>query len=140
MKMISRRRSGNIFSSTSLHFIITPLSSFLSHLFPISVSLSFSFLFSSLWVSPLLSLNNRYEAIYVVPTINSCLVAEGTIGSILVLHEVPKNWTAFSIGLVLCIAGILVLTTAHKIQPLRKKTLSMEVSKRDARREGLEQV
>ncbi|PHJ18750.1 magnesium transporter nipa [Cystoisospora suis] len=69
----------------------------------------------------------RYEAIYVVPTINSCLVAEGTIGSILVLHEVPKNWTAFSIGLILCIAGILILTTAHKIQPLHKKTLSLEM-------------
>ncbi|PFH34554.1 hypothetical protein BESB_065870 [Besnoitia besnoiti] len=59
----------------------------------------------------------RYEAVYVVPTINSCLVAEGTIGSILVLHEIPGNWIAFSFGLFMCIAGILILTTMHTVQP-----------------------
>ncbi|CBZ52372.1 conserved hypothetical protein [Neospora caninum Liverpool] len=75
----------------------------------------------------------RYEAVYVVPTINSCLVAEGTVGAILLLHETPRNWAAFGCGLVLCISGIIVLTTMHKVQPsaverqpTRKETRQIE--------------
>ncbi|KEP64866.1 UNVERIFIED_CONTAM: hypothetical protein HHA_203350 [Hammondia hammondi] len=61
----------------------------------------------------------RYEAVYVVPTINSSLVTQGTIGAILLLHETPGNWIAFGSGLVLCVGGIVVLTAMHTVQASR---------------------
>ncbi|CDJ49552.1 hypothetical protein, conserved [Eimeria brunetti] len=61
-----------------------------------------------------LSLLRRFEAIYVIPTTNSCLVAEGILGAIMLLRETPASWLCFLFGVFLCLLGILVLTIKHK--------------------------
>ncbi|ESS33073.1 magnesium transporter NIPA [Toxoplasma gondii VAND] len=80
----------------------------------------------------------RYEAVYVVPTINSSLVTQGTIGAILLLHETPGNWIAFGCGLVMCVGGIVVLTAMHTVQASRveQKTSGRQTAQLDSGVEG----
>ncbi|XP_026191658.1 probable magnesium transporter NIPA1 [Cyclospora cayetanensis] len=69
----------------------------------------------------------KFEAIYVIPTTNSCLVAEGIVGAIMVLREYPSTWVCFLLGLLLCVGGILVLTIKHKtLQTPQPKTAPPE--------------
>ncbi|CBZ51048.1 hypothetical protein NCLIV_041230 [Neospora caninum Liverpool] len=52
----------------------------------------------------------KYEASYVVPMINSFLIASGSVGGILILQEHPDNWAAFFCGLALVVCGVFVLS------------------------------
>eukprot|EP00921_Rhytidocystis_pertsovi_P007587 GHVQ01012590.1.p1 GENE.GHVQ01012590.1~~GHVQ01012590.1.p1 ORF type:complete len:309 (-),score=21.81 GHVQ01012590.1:438-1364(-) len=90
----------------------------------------------ALAVSQLVYLNlglRRYEAIYIVPTINACLIGSGAIGGVMVLQENPTNWAAFFVGLVISVTGILALTITHtsrdsdKIATKHGSDLSVEV-------------
>lgn len=76
---------------------------------------------------------NRYDAIYVIPTTNSCLVASGIFGAICVLREIPESWGGFVGGLFLCVGGILVLTITHEHAPLRDAEVSADLALQEER-------
>eukprot|EP00922_Rhytidocystis_sp_ex-Travisia-forbesii_P021012 GHVS01030835.1.p1 GENE.GHVS01030835.1~~GHVS01030835.1.p1 ORF type:complete len:457 (+),score=39.26 GHVS01030835.1:115-1485(+) len=82
----------------------------------------------TLGVSQFVYLNvglRRYEAIYIVPTINSCLVGSGNVGGVMVLQEYPQNWSGFFVGLVVAVAGILALTISHTSRDfVKQKTMT----------------
>eukprot|EP00922_Rhytidocystis_sp_ex-Travisia-forbesii_P021017 GHVS01030843.1.p1 GENE.GHVS01030843.1~~GHVS01030843.1.p1 ORF type:complete len:515 (+),score=59.31 GHVS01030843.1:328-1872(+) len=85
----------------------------------------------TLAVSQLVYLNvglRRYEAIYVVPTINSCLIGSGNVGGVMVLQEYPSNWSGFFVGLVAAVGGILALTITHTSRDWTKITSKMRSS------------
>ncbi|KAL8431130.1 hypothetical protein Efla_004651 [Eimeria flavescens] len=103
---------------------------------------SYAVLFATITLAllQLLFLNTalrKFEAIYVIPTTNSCLVAEGIVGAICVLGEEPSKWICFLVGLFLCVSGILVLTIKHKVHPIVPK-LAAEPSCRPPVEEVLE--
>ncbi|PFH34382.1 hypothetical protein BESB_075340 [Besnoitia besnoiti] len=52
----------------------------------------------------------RFEAIYVVPTINSVLIASGAIGGVILFEEVPRDAPLFALGLVLVVSGVTALS------------------------------
>lgn len=67
-------------------------------------------------VSQLIYLNlglRRYEAIYVVPTVNSCLIGSGNVGAVLILKEYPIHWPMFFLGLVAAVGGVFALVFTH---------------------------
>ncbi|PHJ20047.1 magnesium transporter nipa [Cystoisospora suis] len=53
----------------------------------------------------------KYEATYVVPMINSFLIAFGALGGIYVLQEKPQNASLFFTGLAIVVLGIFVLSS-----------------------------
>ncbi|KEP60204.1 UNVERIFIED_CONTAM: hypothetical protein HHA_288820 [Hammondia hammondi] len=59
----------------------------------------------------------KYEASYVVPMINSFLIASGSVGGILILQEHPDNWAAFFCGLSLVVCGVFVLSGSKAAGP-----------------------
>eukprot|EP00918_Siedleckia_nematoides_P080345 GHVU01176176.1.p1 GENE.GHVU01176176.1~~GHVU01176176.1.p1 ORF type:complete len:496 (+),score=49.78 GHVU01176176.1:74-1489(+) len=52
----------------------------------------------------------KFDAIYVVPVINSVLIAAGSIGGIVVFKEIPIEAGFFTLGLVLVVGGVVALS------------------------------
>ncbi|PHJ22573.1 magnesium transporter nipa [Cystoisospora suis] len=52
----------------------------------------------------------RFEAIYVVPIINSVLIATGALGGVILFREVPQNPPVFALGLALVVTGVVALS------------------------------
>lgn len=50
------------------------------------------------------------QAIYVVPIINSVLIATGALGGVVLFREVPANLPLFTIGLALVLIGVVALS------------------------------
>ncbi|OII73859.1 hypothetical protein cand_017850 [Cryptosporidium andersoni] len=54
----------------------------------------------------------RYPATFVVPVVNSVLIAVGSTGAIIVYQETPRNSLGFILGVIAVIIGIIMLSHA----------------------------
>eukprot|EP00918_Siedleckia_nematoides_P092151 GHVU01202399.1.p1 GENE.GHVU01202399.1~~GHVU01202399.1.p1 ORF type:complete len:439 (+),score=35.59 GHVU01202399.1:229-1545(+) len=69
-------------------------------------------------------------ALFVVPTVNSVLIAIGAIGAIVVLHETPSNIPFFALGLVCVVGGIFCLTADEEVVTRKCKQCSTVITGR----------
>ncbi|OII77737.1 hypothetical protein cand_015530 [Cryptosporidium andersoni] len=53
---------------------------------------------------------SKFEAIYVVPITNSILIATSEVGGICAFNEIPESDVGFSLGVVIIIIGVLLLS------------------------------